>query len=195
MSDLNSLKTDVIILKSYASGEAGQVIKVLSKNYGKISLYGKHLKNKKNAQIEIFDKYYLELRQNTNSNLYTIKHKRPISSYSEIRNKLTSLNLASLVLESFDNLITESQEESSEEYFIILDNYLNSFKKAMPLKDELQNTYLVLYSLLKISGYLNEELPEKGSKNNLIRVINAVEEGAEKKLRCAVYIIDILDRL
>lgn len=195
MSDIKSLKTDAIVLKNYASGESGQVIKVLSENYGKLGLYGKYLKSKKGAQIEIFDKYYLELRKSSNSNLFTIVHKRPISSYSEIRNKLSTLNLASLALESFDNLITESEEDSSADYYNILDKYLTGFEKEMSIKDELQSTYAVLFTLLKISGYLNEELPEKGSKNNLIRIIKAVEDGAEKKLKSANYVFDILDKL
>lgn len=195
MQENDRITTNAIILRTYPSGENGLVIKAFTEKHGKISIFGKGLRNNKKSQIEIIDSYYLEVKKNNKSNLYYLNHKRPISSYSNIRTNLMLISLTSIVLESFDNLIAVDEESFSENLYEELREFLVILNQKPAIKPSLQATYKILKKLMHETGYLCSSLKEQGSKKQLIKIINEIEINSEKKLNSKSVINSILEKL
>jgi recombinational DNA repair protein (RecF pathway) len=199
----DSLPTEGIIIRKNPSGDSGLVLKILTSNFGKISVFTRNArKSSKNTanNFDIFDHLYLELSFKPQG-LKTLAFARPITSFPRLRESLKKIALASLFAECLDSLLPEDDQDQALDFYELSKNYLteleelNYQKTQTDLKALLQKTYCVLSELAFRTGIREKENAPHGSKNKFIELLKLIEKQAEEKLRCKFMVIKMIDEL
>ncbi|MBP9477740.1 MAG: DNA repair protein RecO [Sebaldella sp.] len=146
--DMNIIKSEGIVIKKTDVGEADVVLKVFTKEFGKIDIYVNGIRKSKNREkisVELMSiSEFLIYEKNSKyvSNSFTIK-----TFFSKVSLDYSKLNFSYYILHLIDK-IYEYNSEDKEFY----DKIVNSFEYINNLdgKNEILLYYLVLFLLKSI---------------------------------------------
>lgn len=176
-----------IILRTFSHGENNLILKVLTPDLGKISLYARHAKNSKHrfaANPETFDYGTFLMTPSRGGGMYNLSSFRPTKIYRNLRVDFNKLGASSLLCESFDNLTLEGHEDNvdAREMFEALCLGMESVDHATSEIEICRSCFLTLSGLLRISGLLDQSNQVPATRNNLLKIIDKVEIACEKRL-------------
>ncbi len=184
-----------IILRAYPSGDSDLVLRVLTEERGKISVFARAARRSKkrfNAIPEPLDLGRFELSP-ARGDLYGLKSYFPQTSFPDLRNSLNKLSLASFVCESCDALLVE--DDSHKSFYEALKEHLRLIDQSPNLRETFRHAYACVEDLLGYTGYLSLEEREVPSWNQLVKKIKLIEEISEKQLLSKTILPDILKEL
>ncbi len=185
-----------IILRSYPSRESDLVLRVLTKETGKISLlakYARKSRKKHGSSFDILDRGKFEIREGKGS-LTLVESFIPEGGFRRIREDLNKITIASAVLECADILVHEESEPSSEPYEVV-DLALRAIEEAIELKETLKSCFLAVGHLLHIAGFGTDDSAETPSAKRLMSLLLSVEQNGERKLETKSAVLEILESL
>lgn len=184
-----------IVLRSFDSGESSVVFHILSTKGEKFSAIAKGIKNSKKrflGKLEVFDVGTFKVKEGRGS-LDILLEFSPDQGCFHMREDFEKLILASLLLESFDYLIHDTDLEEGELIYHLLHEGLQDIDGSTNLKETFKACYLTLTGLLKITGYFKPDFNNAPSKNNLLSLLNYLEECADRQLKCKHLVVQILN--
>lgn len=186
---------DGIILRTYQSGDANLVLRVITKNNGKLILFAPFAKKstKKLGKLDILDfgSFTYEEKQNE---FKVLKEFQCYTSFPQLRNSLDKIIIATFLAEVFDIFVPEN-DPHSQELFDLFFYKLQEIEIKKELKYDLKLLFEAIWSLLTFSGHKPKKQYIIPSYNNLKSLIELAEGYAEKKFETTKEIIIILDRL
>ena len=185
-----------IIIRSYPSRESDLVLKVITKETGKLSLlakYARKSRKKHGSSYDILDKGRFETREGKGS-LLLVESFIPEGGYRKIREDLNKITAASVVLECTDILIHE-ESGPGEDPYEILDLALKAIDDAKDLKEILKSCFLGVGHLLNMAGFGTDEIYGVPSAKRLLGLLSTVEESGERKLESKTALIGLLENL
>lgn len=191
ISDIN--QTEGVVIRSHPSGESDLVLKILSPDYGKISIFAKHARsnsNKKKIQgnIEILDKGIFFMKSKTikksMSSLHLLESYQSLKTIASFRTNLLKLSVASVLCEAFDLIIKEEQDSPLDcnQYYEAFCMGLNAMEQAENEGDLLKICFLTLKGLICIAGFLEIERAPVPNMKNLRIILDHIENCAERRL-------------
>ncbi|MFC1564157.1 DNA repair protein RecO [candidate division KSB1 bacterium] len=145
-------ETEGYILSTMPHGDTSKIIRVFTREYGRISLIAKGVKKAKSKSGGALDTlnllkivyYYKESRE-----LQLLSKFEIIDIYPSVKGDLNKLALGIAVLETVINLIVE--EEQNEDLFQLIKKVLDSLDKAD--RNFFNIYWYFLFRFLKLSGY------------------------------------------
>lgn len=120
MNDMKHINTKGLILKEVYIGEADKIVKIFTKDKGKISVSAKGARKQKShlaAGTQIFSYCDFFIYKGRNYNI--IQQLEIISTFHGIREDIIKLTYASYFLELLDS-VTEEEETNEELLFLVL---------------------------------------------------------------------------
>jgi DNA repair protein RecO (recombination protein O) len=174
---LDSIHCDGIVLRTYASGEADLVLRLLTKDEGKISAIAKQARKSKKrfgSTLDVFDHGHFELLPGK-SGLHVVRHFTPLPAFRQIREDLWRITCASVVCESTDYLLVEAGGGEDEIYEKVLE-MLTALNSSTTVEESLRVAYYSLSGLLGCLGLLDlETLPNPSTKqlHGLLAIVEA----------------------
>ncbi len=184
---------DGIVLRSYPSGDADLVLKILLDSGRKIAVFARSARKAKKtftSQPEPFDYGTFELRPRPKgAGLTTLASFQPRGAFHHLRQGISAMSLACVLCEAFDYLVKDEQEDHPEIH-TLLQLSLQSLDEGRNDNDLFRAVYIALAELLRLSGFLNlekyfgagEALPPPSSKN-LLKLIQHIEDVCEHSLK------------
>ena len=191
---MKSIKVNGIILRAYPSAEADLVLRVLSKENGKLSLLAKHARKSKRrfgSGLDVFDRGLFTIAQG-GTGLFMLNAFEPERSLNKLREDLDKLVAASCLSECFDLLVKEGNGDE-EEIYSLFTLAINAVHDASSRREILKASYVGLSQLLQLLGFIDDELAEAPSINNFTKLLTKIENCVEKKLGSKLEIIRLLD--
>lgn len=136
MKSSRILKSEGIVISRTNYGEADRLIKVFSKDYGKLMLLAKgarKAKSKKRGSIEVFSK--LKFSAYRRNGIGVLTEALLSDFYLDVRKNLKKVSLSYFLLEVVDSLtrMDESNVSNSHVYEILVDTF-NDLKKRSDLR-------------------------------------------------------------
>ena len=193
MKKINTLskKIEGICIRLSSSGDSNLVLTIISNDDKKQSLFVQNAKKKKNlvSYPEIFDICNFEIVEN-DENLSKTKDFGFVFSPVNIRKNFVKLCSLTLIIEAFDNLIIDNDENKN--IFILLKDCILNIENETENNLIFRATYDTLFSLLVILGFKNKYTKKPASKNNLIALIEKIEEIIEKELKSKKLFLECL---
>ena len=138
-----------IVLSRKNYGEADRILDVFSKNYGKLKLLAKGVRqprSKKRGALEVFSHIKFSARKGRGIDVMT--EAEVVNSYAKIRKDLRKTSVAYFFIEAVGRLIREGEKEI--DVFKLLISYLTYLINAKNLKALRQN---FTYELLTVLGF------------------------------------------
>lgn len=126
---MRSYKTEGIILKRVNFGEAGRILTIFTKHYGKIRARAPGIRrttSRKAPHLELFNLASLFLAQGKNIDIIT--EAVTLASFSEIRKDLQKVGVTYYLCELVDKLCPERQE--NREVFSLLTQTLKNLEAS-----------------------------------------------------------------
>lgn len=176
-----------IIVATFPYSEADLILRIITRDLGKVSAIAKHVRKSKarfSGSLDLFDRGVFSLSKGRGS-LSVVSSFSREPSFQELRNNLTRFALASVLTESFDLLVVENIPDARL-YYEALEDGLSCLDSA-PLEGLEQMTANLISRLLELSG-----IGRPNSTAGLLSAMNLVEAGAEKGLRSKVALKEIL---
>lgn len=189
-------KIEGIILVTYPSRESDLVLKVLTLNMGKLTLYARAAKKSKKrfgTSIDHFEHLNLEYEEQGRSTMLTLKESSTVCSYPKLREDLGRLVCASLLCEVMERIIPENSPEP-ETIFYLLKSAFEEFEESSEYKQTLRICYEKLYLILMFAGLIDKE-PETPSARKLFLLIELVEEQIQAHLKSKQSVYEIINSL
>lgn len=173
-----------IIIRLFASGDSDAIIRVISQNEGKITIFAPRARkngsgDKQKPSLDIFDWGIFETHTGK-GNLLNLKAFHPRSSFHHLRDNFEKLILATFICEAFDIGIPDELPEDTGDSFNILWETLNKLNQAQSLKESFRITYDALAELLKMNGVLSNLEPP--STHAMLRLASQLEHYTGKGL-------------
>ncbi len=144
-------KTEAFVLKKLSSGETSLIVRLYSKEYGKISVIAKgarKIKNRFSGILEPLNKVSLIYYHHEAKDLYMLSQCDLIDSFDSIRDDFQKTTVSFAVVESVMNTVI-GEEENTELYELVI-NVINYI--ACSPKNYLNYYWYFLINLAKISG-------------------------------------------
>ena len=182
----NDTNQEGIILRTHPHGDNNLVLKILTADNGKISLYARNARNSKkrfSGNPEVFD-HGLFNYTSKRSSLPSLENFNHRHVFRNIRSDLYKLTAGSLICEAFDAIIKDQQDdtEHARQVFDALFLGLQAMDEAKDVHETFRACFLSLSGLLAVSGLLDVNSVPPASRNNLIQLIDKVELACERKL-------------
>src|SRR5262245_38030745 len=144
-----SWESDGVVMRAYPYADSDLVLRILSKELGKISALAKGSRSnrrKNHYSFDVFDRGRFQLHQGRGS-LLLIHSFTPGPAFRSVRTDLDKLSLSSLICEAFDLLIKEGAGDN-ESVFNTLNLSLEAVEEAKDLREALKASYFSLSNLL-----------------------------------------------
>lgn len=189
-------RTDGIILRTYPSGEADLVLRVLTRSLGKLSIIAKHARGSKKrygSGLDVFDSGSLEVSA-ARGTLHPLRSFSPLRSWPKLREDLDKLSAASVVCECFDAVIMEGLELSAETHEI-LGLGLTAINEAASKREILRACHVTLASLLRVTGLLDNEQFSAPSAKNLLQLFGIIQENSDREVKSMPMLLDVVESL
>lgn len=199
MSEFSHIPRNIegIVLRSYPLRESDLILRVMTRDLGKLSLLARGAKRSKRrfgGTPEIFEMGSFEIRQGRGS-LPLLSGFRCQHISLRIRESLEKFSCAALICESFDLLIQEDQAENGPELFHALFQSLADIDQASDSLFILRAAFQTLSQLLVLNGSLNKDALPKPTRDNLLLIIEQIEKEAERKLQSRSALEHVLSTL
>lgn len=194
-----------IVIRTFASGDADLVLRVLSAEYGKLALFGRQARSSKKqfgAPLDIFDYGRMEIKTGRGS-LASIKSFTPLGAFRSLRRDLDRMTVGGLLCEAFDMVLHEGQvnddsprvNSEAAELLQTLLLGLQVVDQAPELKDALRSTFLTVGTLLKVAGFLDASQFQTASAKTLLLLLDRLEYSCERALLTKPAVMEILQRM
>ncbi|MCB0321562.1 MAG: recombination protein O N-terminal domain-containing protein [Bdellovibrionales bacterium] len=192
-----TLQIKVLVLRSYPSGEADLVYRLLSSSHGKITAIAKHVKRSKRrfaALPEPFDIGEAEI-STTRGDLALFGGFLPRRSPRRLREHLPLFSLGCTLCECFDAMLHEGTLEHSEELFRAACDGLSALNDTSPDHNPLLPASKTIRKLIRLSGFLDdsprtsddEERDSIGTTQQWNSLLDRIEEITERPLRTRTF--------
>jgi DNA repair protein RecO (recombination protein O) len=185
-----------IVIRVYPSGDSDLVLRIITRERGKLSAIAKHARKSRkrfSSGFDIFDRGTFELREGRGS-LATVSSFIPQSSFHRLRAELDKLTAASVACECFDLLIKD-ETRGEEDYYEIINLGLKAIEDASDLREILRSVYALMIGVMNFSGNLPEDFDPQPSAHNLTRLVALLERVSEKELSSRNYLFELVNRL
>ncbi|MCO6431128.1 MAG: DNA repair protein RecO [Deltaproteobacteria bacterium] len=188
-----------IVIRSHASRESDAVLRVLTAEAGKISIYARGARASKRrfgSSIELFDRGEMKVRIGRGS-MAELESFQPRAALRSLREDFDKLAAASLLCECVDLIVKEEQAHAGEQEQIYtdVDLALQAIEESASLIDTCRATFFALSSVLSRSGFLEHDSARKPSAKNLLHLIRITEECAEKQVASKEAFVSVLKQL
>ena len=186
---------DGLVLRTYPSGEADLVLRILTATEGKISAIAKHGRKggkRLGSNLESFDCGRFELRLGRGP-LPVINSFAPISNFHRLRESLDKISAAALLCEISDLLALEGAPQDSSPFVMVtcgLDRIQNAANRAELLKAAFEATS----NLMCEAGFLNREALGQGTTKRFSQLLSQVESCLDKRLATRSAFEDVLKK-
>lgn len=187
-----------IVLGYTLVGEGNHILRILTRKYGKISLYARRKTGRttrSQSLPELLDHGRFEyLEKGPKKGLSNLRSFLPLQSYPAIRLCLDRVCLASLLVEATDALLPEHELEHSldeEEVYSTLSVGLKALEEAGTIGEKLKATFYTLVGIVKESGHLPEGITA-ATPRSLRQLMEIVENHRGRALRSRESIEQIL---
>jgi len=174
-----------IVLRTFPFGDNDLILRVLSSDEGKISVFSKNArKSTRRAKFraDIFDNGILTAELGSGE-MYKLVEFEPVENMSGLSADLDKCLVASCLLEIAD-FISHEGDESSPQQFLILENGLNAIKEAKSCKECLRALYLSIQEFLCLAGLLPSNiLALSPGSSGLSRMFSIIEDYRTKPLQ------------
>lgn len=192
----NQTMIDGVVIRAYPYGEADLVLRILSPTEGKLSLLARHSRKSRrrfSSSFDLFDRGTFEIRRG-NGSLATVTSFSSHPYLAALRSDLDRCTLGMLLCECVDLLTHEGMSET-ELIYEAFNLGLEGLSEAGSLKEGLRAVFLALAGLLKVSGLLELAAEPGPSLKNLLKLLDRIEQAAEKRLSCREATTQLLHRL
>jgi DNA repair protein RecO len=179
-----------LIIGRRETGESDLIIRLLSKELGKISILAKHARQSKRrfqGKLEVFDNVRI-LGKRWKDDLWVIEQGTLIKSFPALRENFDKLTVALAACEACDMITQNQQHEDGRVLKSQLELFLTHVSELPPDAEIqracLKETYHFLQAILDYSGFLPPELAEeKASFNSLLKLVILIEEFCDRPFR------------
>jgi DNA repair protein RecO len=194
MSDLE--RVTGLVLRTYASGDSDLVLRILTKERGKISAIAKHTRSTRKTSastLDLFDCGEFELRQGR-AQLKVVKSFSPSTTMHHLREGLDVLTLASVACEVADLLHIEEGGPAEHALETAISG-LKGMSALQPLRANCAILFKTVAELLSDAGFLDPEELGRGSRDGLVTLLRTVESCSERQLNSRLQLEEVLKRL
>jgi len=142
------IKTEGIVIKKIDFGESDRIIKVVSKNLGKISIFIKGIRKSKKREgfaSDIINYSEFIVNERENSSLYSCNSFELKYPFMRIRSNMTTVNIALYLAKFLDAYLEE--REKNEKLFRL---YVNTMKYMEKEENTIKIFISIAYFLLNI---------------------------------------------
>ena len=149
---MSILETDAVILSDMPQGETSKIIRVFSKDYGKLSLIAKgarKLKNRFGGSLNLLNHVHIVYYYKDNRDLHIVTQCDIINPYSAVKSNLEKLTIGLSIAEIIVNLVVE--EESNTPLFDLMNRSLEALENAE--KNFINIYWYFLTRFLQLSGF------------------------------------------
>lgn len=171
-----------IVIRTYPSGEADLVLKVLSASGEKLSLFARGARQSKrrfSGGIDLFDSGKFETKRGRGT-LVNVTSFVPQRSLPNLRQDLNKLSIATLLCESIDLIVPEDNVENEDLHQTFYLG-LQAIDEAADVKSALRACFFCLATTMRMLGMLDEK-PTAASSKNLLALLNTIETYACREL-------------
>jgi len=192
MNNPNYFNSKGIILKIQPYSENDLIVKILTADYGVISLIARHARKSKRRfsnPPDLFERGNFRFRRG-HGNLFTLEDFSPHGAFKELRNSLAKVAAASVLCECFEQLVKEEAEEPKP-LFELLERALEGIEYAEKTAHTLTVCCSTLSKLLALSGFRPAETMPHSNHQSLMKLLNAVESITERTLKSRDAICDV----
>lgn len=149
---MSILETDAVILSDMPQGETSKIIRVFSKDYGRISLIAKgarKLKSRFGGTLDPLNHVHIVYYYKDNRDLHPVTQCDIINSYAAVKSNLEKLTIGLSIAEIIVNLVVE--EESNNPLFNLLNRSLDALENAE--RNFINIYWYFLTRFLQLSGF------------------------------------------
>jgi len=149
---MSILETDAVILSDMPQGETSKIIRVFSKDYGRLSLIAKgarKLKNRFGGSLDPLNHVHIVYYYKDNRDLHIVTQCDIINPYSAVKKHLEKLTIGLSIAEIIVNLVVE--EESNTPLFDLMNRSLEALENAE--KNFINIYWYFLTRFLQLSGF------------------------------------------
>lgn len=185
-----------IVVRAYHSGEADTILRLITPEYGKISAIAKYAKKSRKrygTSFDVLDCGVFELREGRSA-LSSVTGYVENLSFRNIRNDLSKLCAAATLCEVCDHLLPEHSGPEELSYKVITETLAAIDSNVMP-KEILKSLFNGLYSLLVISGFIDQRSEILPSAKNLLALLHKTEEITTRELNTKTEICRLIKNL
>ncbi len=186
-----------IVLRTFPFGESDLILRVLSAKTGKRSVLARGVRKEKakfSVAFDIFDAGEFTTKKGKGS-LEVLVHFTPHKSLSLLRSDLDRFVTSSCIVEAFDNLTHENDEDEALEIYETLGLSLRAIEEAKDVKEMLRSVYLAISTLLRSVGFAAIDESKTPSLKNLELLLDATEHHSEKELKSKTAIKEVLQNV
>ena len=172
-----------IVIRLYPSAESDLVLRVVTREAGKLSLLAKYARKSKKrfaTTFDLLDHGVFQVRAGR-GNLALVEAFSPRPGYRFVRDDLNKITVASVLCDCCDLLLQEAAGESGEPY-ATLALALEAIDRSSNLRESLKALHFAAAHLLNLAGYASSLSEGTPSTGKLRKLLNFVEECAERKL-------------
>ncbi|MFZ5376964.1 MAG: DNA repair protein RecO [Patescibacteria group bacterium] len=175
---IKSYSTEAIVIKRSNLGEADRVVTLLTADQGKVVCIAKGVRNIKSSQRAILEPgNVITAFLSITKSLPILAQSRPIENNSQARSSLSKIRQLSQVLEIFDQLFMEGDEDlvSYNQAKKIIQTIQTKEKSASQVRHQLR-------TLLMNMGF------DDPNQSNHASILDFVSEIAERKMKSFEYL-------
>ncbi len=184
----SSIKTEIIVIKSYSLRESDQIVVLLTESQGRLSAVarsGKKSKKRFFGGVDLFDSGLAELSPPKKGSLYILEEFARVPRCQSVRTDLGKFLVASLLAEVIYYFAPEG-DLTSNELFLPLIHSLEELESSNGSKAQLlEITTNMIFFILEHSGMNPHQkvAPHQLAESvNIIKVLNYVEKIISKPL-------------
>ena len=185
-----------IVIRTFPSGNADLVLRVISAGRGKMSVLAKNARKSAKrfgGSLDVFDRGRFELRTGRGS-LKTVESFLPAAAFKKLRTDLDKLRIASLLCECFDRLVNEEPEHDGESHHLLTLS-LEAIEECTAIQDMLRAAFTSVSALLRMAGFLGAEPEFLPTSNNFRTLVQRIEEVTERALLTKGAFLEVLEAL
>jgi DNA repair protein RecO (recombination protein O) len=158
---MRSYKTEAIIVKRRNYGEAGRILTVLTKNYGKIQVAApgvRRIVSRRSSHIELLNLSMLTLYKSNRASLAIVTEAQTQEEFLPIKNTLEKIGFAYYICELIDRLCAEGQE-NRKIFFLAKDTLLrlSGSHKSDSVVSDFEDNIMVLLGFLPQNHALKDK--------------------------------------
>ena len=172
-----------IIIRAYPSREADLVLRVLSRNLGKLSHLAKSARRSRKrfgATLDILDRGNFEITAGRSS-LAVVERFTSTRPLKKLRSNLTKITCATVLCDAAD-LLTHEGAREHEDLFDGFSLALDAIDDAPGERDALKACHIGLAHLLRAAGFGAAIVNLPPSAHHLAQLLGFIEQCAERRL-------------